>query len=107
MPTSTQLPLESLFTIGPPESPWQVSVPPMEVLSPVPLTQCAAVSTTCGSTMAPPQPMDSRTTQGNSPLAACVPPTTYGPIGSPRPRTVGVGSAAAVLTTSPAATVPA
>src|SRR5207248_7596484 len=54
----------------------------IEVFAPVPATQCAAVRTTWRLYSAPPQPIDSRTTQGNSPWAARPPPTTRGVGGS-------------------------
>src|SRR4051812_36790426 len=50
----------------------------MLVVLPVPFTQCAAVSTIVGLYSAPPQPIDSRTMNGNSPCVARVPPTTDG-----------------------------
>lgn len=58
---------------------WRSTTPAvavMLVLLPEPLTQWAAVRTTCGVISEPPQPMESLTIQGNSPWAARVPPTT-------------------------------
>ena len=55
----------------------------LDVFVPVRLTQCAAVSTSVGLYSAPPQPIDSRTMNGNSPCVARVPPTTFcGPSGA-------------------------
>ncbi|KQV14670.1 hypothetical protein ASC99_31540 [Kitasatospora sp. Root107] len=50
----------------------------MLVVFPLAPTQCAAVSTICLVSSAPPQPIESRTMNGNSPCAARVPPTTLG-----------------------------
>lgn len=72
----------------------------MLVLLPEPLTQWAAVRTTCGVISEPPQPMESRIIQGNSPWAARTPPTTGA--GAAEAEVVGWRLTAA-RTTAPAA----
>src|SRR3954465_12925337 len=72
----------------------------MEVFEPVRLTQCAAVRTICLVYSAPPQPIDSRTMNGNSPWAARVPPTTSVDAGGAATAGGGNDAAAAAAATA-------